>query len=115
MTVSTALSTADELRPNAISDETKASLLYELEGHVAEMMGVEPPAFDFPAKRELLLQPPYDMTYVKYLVAMIDYYQDETTLYANDLTVFNDAMREAAAAWRRQHPTPDRKNWKVMP
>ena len=103
MTVQQAMAMADELRPNMIEDKTKAFWLYELDGRVAEMMEITPPAFDFPKSHDLLLQAPYESVYVRYLTAMIDYYQGEMSLYDGDMTLFNAAMKDAAAAWRRGH------------
>lgn len=38
-----AIARADELRPNAVSEEMKASWLYELDGKVAEFQGINAP------------------------------------------------------------------------
>lgn len=63
--------------------------------------------------KTLLLPQPYDEVYVLYLVAQIDYYNKETALYANDAAMYDMAMREAQAWWRRNHQPRAATNWVV--
>lgn len=118
MTLLTALSQANTMRPNAADDAIKAAQLYELEGRVAEMFGVDPPANPYDPESdedyELLMPAPYDEMYRWYLMAMIDLANEETDLYANDMEVFNASWDRAAAWYRRTtRPAPNR-NWRVM-
>ena len=115
MTVSEVMAAADELRPNAIDEKTKARWVFELEGHVAERMQRPVPAFDFPTPHPLLLPSPHDGVYVKYLAAMVDWYQGETALYENDRALFNAAMQAAADAWRSGRQTTAPRRWEVLP
>jgi hypothetical protein len=44
---------------------------------------------------------------------MIDHYNGENELYINDITVFEDAYRDACSWWiRHNRPTPGG-NWRV--
>lgn len=65
-------------------------------------------------RRELLLPAPYDRVYVLYLCSQIDYYNNETALYGNDKAVYDEAMSEAMAWWRRQHCPDNTGNVQVM-
>lgn len=114
MNLKEAMTRADQLRPNALPDAQKAAWIYELDGKIARMMEKEPPENSFPADAQLLMPAPYDNLYELYLTAMIDYYHEESALYANDMEMFNTAFAEAKAWWRREHrPEPDG-SWRVM-
>ena len=109
MTLLTAIARANELRPNAIRDEIKADWVQNLEGDVAEMMELPAPTFNFPDDAELLMPAPHEYIYVYYLCALIAQANEESTLYANDMTVAQSAISEARAWWRRHH-RPDESN-----
>jgi hypothetical protein len=113
MQINDAIVKADELRMNSLDDEQKARWLYELDCEIADMMGVSVPEWDFPCERELLMSTPHEDIYVKYLVAMIDYYNGEGELYANDITIFNDAYAKARAWWIRHNRPKSAGNWRV--
>lgn len=114
MRLKEAIKRADALRPNEIPEEQKVSWLYELEGKLAEMRGASPPARTWPADTVLLMPPPCDNVYELYLCVMICQANQETEQYANDMVVFNAAVDEARAWWRRNNrPRPSR-NWRVM-
>ena len=115
MRVTEAIAKADALRPNALDDEQKARWLHELDCDVADMQGTELPAFLWPeTDAELLMPEPHANIYVLYLAAQIDYYNQESALYANDMAVFNSEYKEARA-WYRRHNVPNSKgNWRVM-
>lgn len=104
MTVKEAIRKADELRPNAISEELKAGWIFEVEGELAEMMEVDPPENTWPELDVQLLMPyPKDGMYIMYLCAMIDNANEETALYANDMVMAQAAMDEARAWWWRNN------------
>lgn len=108
-----AIKQADSLRDNTLPAEQKAAWLNKLDGEIAEMMGVDAPENAWPEDSELLMPREHDEVYVLYLVAMIDYYNQESTLYQNDMVVYNTAMSNARAWWRR-HNCPERNGgWKV--
>lgn len=115
MTAKKAIAQADALRMNTITEEQKYAWLYELEGRVAEVIGIEIPENPFPEDGELLMPAPYENIYVYYLIAMIDFYNQETGLYMNDMQMFNALFGEACAWWRRNNaPEKGKLYWKVM-
>lgn len=114
MNLKEAMTRADRLRPNALPDSQKAAWVYELDGKVAEMMGVPPQENAFPDDGCLLMPAPYDNIYELYLAALIDYSHEESALYTNDMAMFNTAMSEAKAWWRRQNKPKPCGNVRVM-
>ena len=108
-----AIAAADELRINTVSDEQKHRWIYELECRVAEMMGRDTPKYEFPSDEEVLLPPQHQDVYVRYLVAMIDHYNGENELYVNDITVFEDAYKDASIWWVKHHRPASSGNWRV--
>ncbi len=113
MKIKEAIRRANNLRANTIEDEQKYAWASDLDGQIAEMMGRDAPVSDFPDDRELLMPPPYEEIYQLYLVAKIDYYNNEIDLYTNDLMVYEEALAEAKAWWRRSNKPPQRGNWNV--
>lgn len=115
MKVSEAINQANSLRDNVLTDEQKAAWLYQLEGEVADFMNKPVPVNEWPEQdAQLLMQSPHDIVYPLYLVAMIDYYNQESTLYANDMTIYNSAMTAARAWWRRNNKPKEGNYWGVM-
>lgn len=113
MTIKETIKKADRLRPNAINDEQKADWVWSLETDIADLIGADMKANPFPADVDLTMPAPYDGIYSLYLMAMIDNYNQDSTLYANDMTMFNEAYGEARRWWRRHHLPFENKNWKV--
>lgn len=115
MTITLAISLVDELRPNTISDEQKAAWVMELDSQIAERLDAEPRVYDWPTEAgELMLPSPYDRVYVLYLCCQVDYYNNETAMYGNDKVVYDEALSEAIAWWRRQHCPAYSGNVQVM-
>lgn len=114
MKAQTAISRANALRPNALGPEQKYAWLYELEGKLAEQMGIDAPTNPYPNNAELMIPAPYDNVYELYIIAMIDYYNNEVNLYTNDMQVFNAALDETKAWLRRTNCPQPIKNWSVM-
>ena len=115
MTVTEAMAKADELRPNTLTEEQKARFLYELYCDIADLQGVDQPAFIWPKEdATLLMEAPHDNIYPLYLAAQIDYYNQESAMYANDMAIFNNAYNDARSWWRRNNVPQNKGNWKVM-
>lgn len=114
MNVRKAISRANDQRMNVISDEQKYAWIYELDAKLADEFGVDIKENPFPEDAELLVPYPYDNIYELYLVAMIDYYNQESNLYANDMEMFNASLSEARAGWIRSHRPEKNENWRVM-
>ena len=115
MTITEAISRADELRLNTISHDQKVEWVMGIDRQLAEQLDKEMPAYNWPAEDdELLLPAPHDWVYVVYLCSQIDYYNNETTLYANDKVVYDAALSEALGWWRRNNCPGDSGNVRVM-
>jgi hypothetical protein len=114
MNAKTAISRADALRLNTISEEQNAAWLSDLDGQLAEMFGMEAPKNRFPEDFPLLMPAPHEEIYQLYLICKIDYYNQEMALYANDLAVYMQALAEARAWYRRTHRPQKDKEWAVM-
>lgn len=114
MKVSDAIKRADALRMNTITEEQKAAWVCELDGQLAELMDVPPQENIWPKEQTLLMPAPYEDIYVLYLIGKIDLYNQEGVLYANDMTLYNAALAEAMAWWRRKHRPAPCGNWRVM-
>lgn len=113
MKINDAIVAADELRMNTLDDEQKAKWLYELDCAVAEIMGKAAPTWKFPENKELLIPMQHEEVYVKYLVAMIDYYNGESELYANDITLYEQAMKEFRSWYIRNNRPRSAGGWVV--
>lgn len=114
MKILEAIMRADSLRPNTLREYQKYAWASDLDGQIAEMMGLDAPASTFPEDRELLMPPPYEEIYQLYLVAKIDYYNNEIDMYTNDLMVYEEMLAEAKAWWRRNNKPPHRGNWNLF-
>lgn len=113
MNTADVIAKADGLRMNTLEDEQKARWIYELDCSIAEIMDKPAPEWRFPDNRELLMPMQHEDVYVKYLVAMIDYYNGESALYANDITIYESAMKEARAWYIRNNRPKSSGNWRV--
>lgn len=114
MNIKKCIAMADELRPNTIPDEVKAGYLFKLESEIAEMMGVDTPMNAWPMDAEMLMPAPHDDIYHLYLCAMIDFANQETNLYANDMQMANAAILDAKAWYRRHNDPSKKKNWRTI-
>ncbi len=113
MTVKEAIKRADELRPNALGEEQKAAWVFDLDGQVADMMETLPAENTWPNTDVTLLMPaPHEEIYPLYLVCRIDYYNQEMNMYQNDKAVYEGAMNEAAAWYRRNNRPCPRGAWR---
>ena len=113
MTMGEAITQANELRINTMSDEEKKRWLHELDCDMAETMEVDVPYEDMSDDRLLLVQSPHDNIYVYYLVARIDYFNQEIQMYQNDMIMFNEMLANARAYIRRHKKHSFRGNWKI--
>ena len=115
MTMKEAIQCADGLRMNTISEAQKAAWVHDLDGQLAEMFGAAVPENRWPEEDRTLLMPePHTEIYPLYLICKIDYYNQESTLYANDRAIYDAALNEATAWYRRQTRPERLGNWRVM-
>ena len=112
MTPNQAIQRADELRPNALPQQTKLMWVYEIEGQVRCIMG-QGEGYSPEPEGELCVQPPFDNIYYLYLCARIDHAQQDSDLYYNDTVMFNAAF-DRAKSYHRQHNLPEKRgNWRI--
>ena len=102
MTVKEAIARADDLRPNALDDAHKYAFLFDLEKDIAEIFGKDAPGNPYPHDAELILPFPDDLVYVLKLCLAIDYYNQDTALYQNDLLLFKEKIGNIRAGRMRQ-------------
>ena len=117
-TISEVIAQTQAVRPDLYTDEQITGWLSELDGQLSvELLKTEPVAYKWPedAGKELLVLHPYDRMYHLYVIAMIDLYNREADLYANDMAVFNSALQEYRSYYRRTNrPAPDGNWFKTM-
>ncbi|MGN1120729.1 MAG: hypothetical protein ACI4RV_00095, partial [Eubacteriales bacterium] len=95
LTLSAAIRMADDIKPNAFSDETKTAWLNECEGMVQTQVlllaSEEIITYSYAGNKdtELLVKPPHDKIYWSYLCAMIDFANGEYDKYTNSMQMFN--------------------------
>lgn len=113
MTIAEAISKVDALKPNSYTPEDKIGWLSTLDhrvktqiidAHVCE----EPVAFYgydsvYDQETMLLVPPPYDEMYLRWLEAMIDYHNSEDAHYNNAITMFNNSYDGYKKYYTRTH------------
>ena len=114
MTITEAISMADQLKPNMMQDAAKIRFLNEVEGkifheilmtHAHTADEETEPEYDEntdPAT-EMLVKAPYDMVYVYWIIAQIDHMNMEMEKYNNDRALFEDAWNNFSDFWTRGH------------
>ena len=53
-------------------------------------------------EKELIAYSPFDMLYVYYICAQIDYWSNEITSYSNSMAMYNERYQSFAAEYRRR-------------
>lgn len=111
MTIAEALSRADDLRKNTLSENIKVAMLSELDGRIyfdilhpevreAEFVGYDEST---PSDTKLLVPYPYDALYVAYLDQEICKVTNEVAKYNNARIVFNEKYEAFARWYTRTH------------
>lgn len=113
MKISEVIARVDSLKDNVFGPEQKIEWINELEWRIKNTIvdnyeGREEVLFDgYRAEEsmdETLIAPaPWDMVYVRWMEAMIDYYNGESDRYENSRTLFNEAWEDFAAWYHRTH------------
>lgn len=100
MTPRRAITRADETKPNAFSEEVKFEWLRALEGRIAadvfllaksELDTVTDLEYPADLDSELIVEPPHDELYIRYLQARIDEQNGEYYRYADSRQLYNEA------------------------
>ena len=113
MTVQTAITQADKLRPNKLGDDIKVAWLYELDAEFAEMMNIDLPG-QYDTTTMLLIPTPYDQVYPYHIMAQIDLALEEMDRYQIDAISANQRLSQVKAWWRRNHKPDTRRRFEVM-
>ena len=123
MTAEQAIQMASELRPGETSTEAQYRALTEMENEIGEHMNRHVPANAFPVEitednkgKQMRLPERFAMAYVYRLMAERDKVNGEFDRYNNDAALYNMAMKEWKAWYRREHrPKQDhRRGWKLI-
>ena len=106
-------------RPDAVDDREKAQWLIELDGQLYRTLTsaddpdkTPPAAFPEDGDKALLVPAPWDRIYDLYVMAMVEFEMRDYEEYQNTYALFNQAMTDFRAFWRREH-VPDAKYFKV--
>ena len=114
MTIAEVITWVDQVRPNQYSIPQKVRWLSEVEGTVideiinrADGNNIEfkKYAYENDAEKELMLPERFSDIYLSYLLAKINYYDEETESYNNDVLMYQ-ATYEQYAAWYRSQNLP---------
>lgn len=113
MTIREVIDQADVLRPNTISETEKHVWLAQLDGTVRSQIhdrhegNADDPETGADRAQDdstpLLVEMPYAGVYVYWLMAQIDLALGELTRYNNDMMLYNLALTDYAAAYKRSH------------
>ncbi len=112
MTISEAISQADQLRPNELDSDVKLGWLSAMDGQIySELLCAHEgapasfPGYDAqtPSSTALLIPFPYDELYPRFLAMRIDLENGELERYNNDAMLFNRLWQSTAAHYCRTH------------
>lgn len=119
MKILEAITQLDVLKPNSYSQAEKIGWLSTLDGTVKTEIidthegaeGVIFNGYDENTKldTELLASKPYDVLYIHYLEAQIDYANGELNKYENSMTMFNSAYSNYERFYNRTHMPKSKK------
>jgi hypothetical protein len=120
MIVFEAIEKVKERKPNAYDDHTLLEWLNEIEARVQrELMDTAPEgiftySIEQDMERELLLPKPYDVVYLHYVIAMIEFNQHEYEAYNNTVDLANSVFLDAQKYYNQVYGPRKRlkvKNW----
>ena len=112
MTISQAIDMVDQERPNAYPEKTKRIWLEQMDKMAwREILSTHENAPEEPAgyfeeeagDKELLIPEDYKLVYIYWMFAMMDYRNQETTRYTNDMIMFNQVYADFGNFWNRTH------------
>ena len=113
MTIAEVISKVDALKPNTYTPEDKVDWLSNLDARVKSKIidahesnePVEFHGYDSLLDQEtvLLAPAPYDEMYLRWLEAMIDYYNSDDDRYNNAIILFNNSYEDYKKHYTRTH------------
>ena len=96
MTIGECIAITDRLKPNAYNEADKVKWLSTLDSQISKVLlkSDEIYSYDFGTDSggSLLAASPFDNIYPLYLYAMIDYYNQELSLYNISIKMFDEAF-----------------------
>ncbi len=122
MTLAEAIAQVDDLRPNTIPQLTKVLWLSTLDGlvkrnvldtHLGKTAAFPGYGSETPPDTVLLVGPPYDTLYRRWLEAQIDLTNGEYDRYNASIRVFSDEYRHFENDYHRNH-TPRRRGRRFL-
>lgn len=109
MTVQEVIAKVNELKSNDYSEEELTKWLTDMENDCidnifnrAEGLDFSHVEYDYADDEELMIPDPYSQSYVHFLCAMIDYWQQEDT-YNNSMIMYNNSLQEFKNYFRREN------------
>ena len=108
MKIRDVITKVDDIKPNSYSEEDKLQWLEDIENKIhgeIVMQYVDPVEMtDFSDDESELIAPnPYDNLYISYIIAKIDFYNNETTRYNNSMIMFNEEYQAFINYYNRTH------------
>lgn len=109
MIVSEALEKVKERKPNPYDDHMLLEWLNEIEAKVQHELLDTPPEGIFTytieehMEHELLLPKPFDVVYLHYIIAMIEWNQQEYDAYNNTVDLVNLLFEDAKKYYNEKH------------
>lgn len=113
MTIMEAIHKIDDLKPNTYSEPQKVAWLSQADHRIKLGIldaheggeGVSFAGYDenTPMETELLVKAPFDVLYLRWLEAQIDYYNSEIKRYNISISLFNTEYEAFEKDYRRTH------------
>ncbi len=107
MTAENIILSADKIRPNLISTDSKLEWLYAIEKQVANHMSrygeLGAKADEIAPQSTLLLPKEYKDIYTYYIVCMVDLANQDIAMYNNSCAYFNELFTSWQKKWRREN------------
>lgn len=122
MTIQEALEKLDRLKPNQYTKADKLLWLSNLDRmvkieiidtHHGNAIALDGYTADTDTNTMLLVPAPYDDVYTHYLIAQVDYYNQDIGKYNNSMTMFESAYKNYAAYYNRAHAIKPRNKFKL--
>lgn len=114
-----AINRIDALKPNSYSQPEKIGWISTLDGDIKKHIidihkGSESVIFEgydeqTPLDTELLVPAPFDIIYLYWLQAQVDYWNQEINKYNNSMAMYNTAYSEYERYYNRSHAPIEKK------
>lgn len=108
MTINDILTMVDEVKPNQYDDYVKGGWIESLDKRiyndivVPHLVEMEIPEH-YDMNTEVIAEDEYCDMYKHYVMAQIDYHNNETERYMNSMTMFNASYKDFADHYNRTH------------